>query len=118
MKRLLLFILILLSNSGIAFSCGYYPYGEEVRFSMYKLNFSDFKEFEIFQYSSNYFMPDDYEEGPYGKFDENIILWAKKYKDAISLESIGEAVYELEKKDFLPSSSNSFVQLLLKTKDT
>jgi len=119
MKRLLLFILILLSNTQEAFTCGFYPYGEEVRFSMYKPNFPAFKEFETFQYSSNYFMPvyAD-EEFPQSIVDDNIILWSKKYKNSIPLETIGEAVYETEPKDFKASSSNAFVQLLFQLKDT
>ncbi len=118
MKKLLLFILTLLSNSGSGFSCGFYPYGEEVRFSMYSPDFPLLKEFQLFSYSSNTFTSYSEKDVDTTAFDENVILWRKTYKNIISLQSVREAVYDLEKKDFQPSSPNSFVRLLIQTKDT
>jgi len=118
MKRLLLFILILLSNSASIFACGFYPYGEDVRFSMYRSNFPVFKEFEIFQYSSNTFGSTFSEELLSPHFDENSILWSKRHKSNISLESIEEAIYETERIDFQESASNEFIRLLFQLKDT
>lgn len=120
MKRFLLFILILLSSIGNSFACGYYPYGEDVRFSMYKPNFPAFKEFEMFHYSSNYFAPayEDEEVSQPALVDANILLWSKRHKQTIDLESISEAVYSMEPKDFTAASSNAFVRLLFQVKDT
>ncbi|ABG60081.1 hypothetical protein [Cytophaga hutchinsonii] len=118
MKRLLLFILILLSNSRSIFACGFYPYGEEVRFSMYSPDFPLLKEFQLFIYSSDSFRSYSEKNIDTTAFDENVILWRKTYKNIISLESVHEAVYKLEKKDFQSSSPNSFVRLLIQTKDT
>lgn len=120
MKRLLLFILILLSNIGNSFACGFYPYGEDVRFSMYRSDFPLFKEFEIFQYSSNSFEPSSVDEEVSQPVlaDENILLWSKRYKSTLSLDVISEAVYEIGGKDFQVSSSNAFIRLLFQLKDT
>ena len=51
MKKLVAFTILLLSNS--IFGCGYSPYGEDVRYCLFKPNYFNFGEFYSFNYHSN-----------------------------------------------------------------
>ncbi len=122
MKRLLLFILILLSSIYYSFSCGFYPYGEDVRFSMFNPYFSKFTSFQEFNYSSNYFgykyELSSRDTAVRFEWDENILLWSTRYNNAVPLSAISDAVYDTDAKDFVPSSSNAFISFLFKKNDT
>ena len=57
MKHFLVFILLLVSNA--IFACGFYPYGDEVRFSFFDpLSFKYFL-YADFNYSSGSFSPNE-----------------------------------------------------------
>ncbi len=121
MKRFILFILILLSSINTALACGFYPYGENVRFTMFNPMFSKFKEFDEFNYSSNSFMP-RYEWNEKDtivdyRLDENLLLWSARYNNVVSLTEISHAIYETSPEEFVSTSSNAFIKLLFKKND-
>jgi len=71
MKNCLVFILILVSKS--LFACGFYPYGEELRFSFFDPEIAGYRSYSEFYYSANSFEPNSV----YGDFDKmpNELLW-------------------------------------------
>ena len=57
MKPWRVFILILASKP--LFACGFYPYGEELRFSFFNPKIAGYKSFSEFYYSANAFEPNN-----------------------------------------------------------
>ena len=52
MKRYLVFIVVLLSNLGNIYACGYYPYGEDVRYRLFLPENFDYQDFTFFNYNA------------------------------------------------------------------
>ncbi|MDB5258677.1 MAG: hypothetical protein JWM14_3372 [Chitinophagaceae bacterium] len=125
MKHYLHSILILLASCCQALACGFYPYGEDIRFSMYKPDVHLFRDYAAFYYSAHYFEP--VEELTYYAKDkvtcaaetyENILLWRKRYHNIPSAQEVLDAVYSLDRKELKATSSNGWIRLLFAQKDT
>ncbi len=115
MKKLLLFILIL-ANSDL-FACGYYPYGEDTRISLFNPAIFGYKAYANFFYSTGSFasnvdlMPKEY-EGP------NIKWWFDYCQEKVDIPSIDIAVYQLKEAAINEQSQNEMIEYLYKHKDT
>lgn len=114
MKKFLVFTL-LLANSYIAFACGFYPYGEEVR--MYFLNPNHFNchSFNGFHYSSRSFgLENPYKENEVQPNDQ---LWFDYCLGKVLLNDIIEAVYQIPVALFTEKNNNKMIQYLYQRKD-
>ena len=102
MKNWLIFILFLSINSFKTSACGYYPYGEDIRFSLLNSTFIQSKGMDPFFYSSHLYSYNPAENTTTYLInnDENIDLWFNYFKRTIDKFSIYEAVYSLTEKDF------------------
>ncbi len=116
MKHFPVFILTLVSNT--IFACGFYPFGEEIRFSFLNpVNFP-YYSYSEFNYSYNSFQPNS--EGIYlkGTVDENEKLWLKYCDHKVSIEAIRTVLLEFKEDDITLESSNEMLRYLYKTKKT
>ncbi len=127
MKRLLVCLLVLAgSRFPGAFACGpYYPYGDDIRFSLLKPGVFHYPGFAEFNYSAGLFY-----SANFGKETDqirdttdtaelpNISLWRKRCKNIPATADVHSAIY-LPGADFAnPSSANSFIRYLHKINDT
>lgn len=119
MKPWRVFILILASSvPQLAAACGFYPYGEAVRFCFFKPQNFDFPGYSPFTYSANGF-EDHYPQGCYKK-DEiapNEKLWFDYCKGNVPVAAIEELVYEISSSAMRPNASNAMLRYLFKQND-
>ena len=115
MKKFLVFILVLASK--LAFSCGFYPYGEDTRFCFFNPNHFNYRKFSEFNYSANSFTYSY--EGIYdeNEIDENEKLWISFCKNKVDLKDIQDYLYNLPLNGINESSTNKMVQYFYKTKN-
>ena len=94
MKRLTVFILILLGNSGRLAACSYYPGGDEVRFSIFNPHIFGLGSYSQLFYTSHYFgwFNEDRKQIDDGE-KMNIDLWRKRCKCDLPDDVIYAAVY-------------------------
>ena len=113
MKNFLAFILILASKS--LFACGFYPYGEELRFSFFNPKIAGYKSYSEFYYSANTFEPKDI----YDEFDKmpNEVLWVSYCKNKVSYKSVEEVLQSFSQGDINPETNNEMLRYLYKIKD-
>lgn len=114
MKKLQVFIAVLLSSSITANACGYYPYGEDIRFCFFKPEFYGYNEFSEFDYTSDSFDDKNIFEGKANPNEKN---WYSYCKGKVSIDAISDAVYNLRPADFTAASKNEMVKYLFKCKD-
>ncbi|HAQ39354.1 MAG TPA: hypothetical protein DCQ58_12680, partial [Saprospirales bacterium] len=55
MKKYLIFTVILLSNLSVLYSCGYSPYGEDIRYSLFLPEYFNYQDFGAFNYNADLF---------------------------------------------------------------
>lgn len=118
MKRFQVFILLLLSSlSPGLYACGYYPYGEDVRFCFftpYSFGFDD--GYRRFNYTSDWYdyawNEDDLDENA-----ANVNLWREYCKNKVSAKAILEAVYKLKAAEVNRTSGNAMFRYLYAAKD-
>ncbi|TGD59221.1 hypothetical protein [Flavobacterium humi] len=113
MKNFLVFILILASKS--IFACGFYPYGEELRYSFLNPDVFEYYGFASFNYSANTFEP----KPPYRESDTrpNEVLWKTYCKNKVPVSDIGWVLYESKAEDIHPGSKNQMLRYLYQAKD-
>lgn len=112
MKNFLRFILILLSNFGLA--CGFYPYGDDVRMSLFSPAHFHYHQFSEFDYSANTF----YSKQIYQNNETmpNDKLWANYCQNKASAISISEVMNQFKLEDINPNSKNEFIHYLYTNK--
>ena len=119
MKKFHLSIVLFLLFNSFVYGCGYYPYGEDIRFNLLKPT-KVFPEAEnSFFYTSNQFYG-EYEFTGESQFhyDENLTLWASYLNNKVDKSSIFEAVYRSSISDLKNSGSkNAMIQLLQRKKN-
>lgn len=112
MKNSIRILLVFLVSSIHALGCGWYPYGEDVRFSLMNPELFDNGGMAPYYYTS----------WDYGKSysatsenDPNITLWQKYCAGKVDGESIFEAIYELSEVEVLvDSTENEMINYLRK----
>ncbi|MES2679877.1 MAG: hypothetical protein V4635_08335 [Bacteroidota bacterium] len=118
MRSFLLFILISAGKSICA--CGFYPYGEDTRISLFNPRIFDYHSYAEFYYSSNSFgsfysdtinFPKDYVE-------PNIKLWFEYCHGKVDVRSVRSAVYKLTDAEIDGQSQNTMIQYLYRLKDS
>lgn len=115
MKNLKIFILVLLSSTISAHACGFYPFGESLRFCFFKPRYYNYTTFSEFNYSSHFFVPG-------GIFDDknlppNDVAWFEYCKGKVPVTSIQNAVYVLKDESLNKTSENAMVKYLFKRND-
>ena len=114
MKKLILF-LTLLTNTSV-FSCGWWPTGEEIRFSLFSQNIGGQDDLAPMFYSSEYFS--SYQSNAYLGPKENIESWEHYLEYQFSAEEIDEVVYGIGLNDnFTRYQSNTLFNYLVQLKD-
>ncbi len=114
MKTLKLFILFLISSTA-GFSCGYYPYGEDIRFSLLEPNVVMKGQMNWFYYSNNEYYYNDYDFDINGidQHRENIQSWNGYFGNRFTEQEIYEALLIATKADLSSKTcNNSFIQTL------
>jgi hypothetical protein len=114
MKKLLVFILIL-ANSGLL-ACGFYPLGEELRFSFFNPKLFNYYSFQTFNYSVDSFYPEL--TFPESYVDPNTKLWFEYCQRKVNLHDVNQAVYVIPYSDVHANSTHPMIQYLYKAKDT
>lgn len=113
MKKYLVFIIILLSSYGKIYSCVYYPFGEDLRYSLFLPEYFDYKDFKAFNYNSNLFgFNYEYKK----QFESNAYDWYNYTNKKVPIDEIDECLNSLTLTDINASSPNQFVQYLYKNK--
>lgn len=115
MKNFLFFILILANN--ISFACGYYPYGEDTRISLFNPAIFGYGTYSNFYYSANSFLSDE-EFFPKEFTLPNSKLWFDYCRGKVDIPSIDIAVYQLTEDDINENSLNEMIQYLYRQKDS
>lgn len=92
MKKLILF-LILLSNFQYINACGWWPMGDEVRFSLFSQNIGGQDDMAPLFYSSQYFS--DYQVNDYQGPKENLDEWKRYFGNKFTEEDIDEVIYKM-----------------------
>ncbi|MCT2561519.1 hypothetical protein [Chryseobacterium herbae] len=113
MKKLAVFIAILLSN--IIWACGFYPYGESVRFCFLNPAHFPYGNYASFNYSSLGFSQND-AAAPSG--EENEKLWNQYCGGNIDLNDINKVLDQYTYSDIKPDPRNTFLTYLHNQKDT
>ena len=111
MKRYLIFTIILLSNLSKLFSCGYSPYGEDVRYSLFFPEYFNYQDFSAFNYNSSSFGFDYQYQNDY---ESNVYDWFNYTHKKVSIDEINECLNTLTITDINSNSTNQFVQYLFK----
>ncbi|WP_315056779.1 hypothetical protein [Chryseobacterium indoltheticum] len=112
MKKLVIFTAILLSNA--FYACGFYPYGDDVRFYFLNPNNFSFQAYSSFYYSSSSFEQNS--EAVISKQD-NEKLWRKYCDNKISLTDISAVLEGFSFSDIQENSMNPFLRYLYSKKD-
>jgi hypothetical protein len=115
MQKLVIFIAILLSNFLLA--CGFYPYGEDVRFHFFNPDYFSYQKYNSFYYSSLSFGDQSYYDDTKVFDSQNEELWRKYCNNKVSVEDITKVLWNYSFSDIHSNDGNSFIQYLFKTKD-
>ncbi|MEN2401019.1 hypothetical protein GKZ90_0014630 [Flavobacterium sp. MC2016-06] len=115
MKHFLVFTAIFLVSNTI-FACGFYPFGEDIRFSFLNPANFNYYSYSEFNYSSNSFYANTDGVFVEGTVDENEKLWMKYCKNKVAVEAIRAVLYEFKEEDICPESTNEMLRYLYKTK--
>ena len=115
MKNFLLFILIFASK--FSYACGYYPYGEDTRISLFNPAIFGYRTYSNFYYSADLFSSNgDYT--PKEFVLPNTKLWFDYCRGNVDIPSIDIAVYQLRETDIDEHSQNDMIQYLYRQKDS
>jgi len=118
MRNFLIFILTLVSKSLCA--CGFYPYGEDTRISLFNPCVFGYYSYAEFFYSSNSFgsFNSDTIKFPASYVEPNTKLWFDYCRGKVDIPSIHDAVYKLYDSEIDEQSPNAMIQYLYKQKDS
>jgi len=117
MRHFLLFTLILaVKNLG---ACGFFPYGEDTRISIFNPRSFGYYQYTEFNYSSNSFGSyySDTLVFPTNYVEPNTQLWFEYCRGKVDLPSVQEAVYKLSEVEIDGDSKNAMIRYLYSQKD-
>lgn len=114
MKKLLAFILLLLSsaNQNVA-ACGYAPNGEDVRFSLFKPELFLFRKYDAFHYRASQWNSGNFRDA---RYESNVYDWYHYTNKKVSLESIEYFLNRATYTEVNANSKNEFIQYLFRSK--
>lgn len=118
MKSFLLFILI--SASKVLCACGFYPYGEDTRISLFNPRIFGYYHYADFYYSSNSFgsFNSDTTSFPTNYVEPNTKLWFSYCGGKVDMKTVSSAVYKLTSSEVNAQSLNAMIQYLYRQKDS
>ena len=118
MKKLTVSILLLLSSLNI-FACGYTPYGEDVRYCLFRPDYFNFGAYQAFYYNADQWGFDYFRGSRRSDFYEsNILDWYNFAQKKVPLADIETFNYQLKLTDIRTNSGNAFIDYLYKNKKT
>jgi hypothetical protein len=118
MKNLIAFILLLTSSSTALNACGYYPFGEDLRYCFFRPINKQMESFRIFHYTYNNYYDEINDDLATGKDSPNVQAWMAYCQNAVDAESVQQAVYQLKETEINSSGSNKMVRYLFQARDT
>lgn len=113
MKNILVCTALLLSSFWTAMGCGYSPYGEDIRFSLFLPSYFNYRDYTAFNYNANLF-GFDYQGN--NQYESNVYDWYHFTNKKVAIESVNEFLNELKLTDIHPDSKNEFIAYLYKNK--
>ncbi|HLP63770.1 hypothetical protein [Flavobacterium sp.] len=117
MKRSLVFTILLVINfCNKSVACYFYPYGEDIRFSVFNPDNFNFDGFRIYNYTSTYFYDENFTTR-LNTITENDLMWYNHCKKSVAIEEIKEAIFEIDISEVNPKSKNKFIQYLYNQHD-
>ena len=119
MKKFLVFTVLLVSSFK-SLACGYSPYGEDVRYSLFKPEYFSYSHYKAFYYNANLW-GFDYDQNPNNykmNIDANILDWYNFTNKKVSIEAIEDFNNNLTLTDIHPKSTNEFIHYLYQNKKT
>ena len=114
MKQFLVFTVLLATSFCKSLACGYSPYGEDIRYCLFKPEYFNYAQYKAFYYNANLF-GFDYDENPNdykNNVEANILDWYNFTNKKLSIEAIEDFNYHLTLTDIHPKSTNDFIQYL------
>lgn len=113
MKNFLLFITLCLSSWSAVRSCGFSPYGEQIRYSLFSPGYFQYDSYQPFYYNTELF---GFPEVKQTAYDANILDWYAFTNKQVAPASIEYFMYDGSATSLTPDSENDFVSYLYKHK--
>lgn len=120
MKKFLVFTLLLASSFCENWACGYTPFGEDIRYSLFKPDYFSYSHYKAFYYNANLW-GFDYDRNPNNystNTEPNILDWYAFTRKNVSIKAIEEFNYNLTLTDINPKNGNEFIKYLYQNKKT
>jgi hypothetical protein len=114
MKKLIISILLLLAKSGSMVACGYSPYGEDIRYSLFLPEYFDYPEYQPFHYTCNLWGYNATDDIAITYYSDNIYDWYQYTHKETSLNDIYIFNEQLKFSDINENSPNTFIKYLYK----
>lgn len=117
MKRWLsITLLLLISFPFNGFSCYFYPYGEDIRMSIFSPDNFDYNLYRMYNYTTTWFYEGNYVTN-LNSVTENDLMWYRHCHKMVPIQEIKKAVFEEEYSTINLDSKNQFIQYLYRHKD-
>jgi hypothetical protein len=120
MNKFLVFTVLLASSFCKIDACGYSPYGEDIRYSLFKPEYFKYSHYKAFYYNANLW-GFDYEQNDnksQNYVEANILDWYNFANNKVIIDAIEDFNYNLTFSDINAKSNNSFVKYLYQNKKT
>lgn len=120
MKKFLVFTVLLLSSFYKSFACGYSPFGEDVRYCIFRPSYFNYSQYKSFNYNADLW-GFDYDKNPVDyklHIDSNIIDWYNYTNKKVSVEAIETFNFNLSYSDIHSKSNNDFIKYLYQNNKT
>lgn len=116
MKNYLLFSILLVSSS--LFACGYSPFGEDVRYCLFKPTYFNYGNYKMFYYNADIFGHENEATSSDGKttYQANELDWYNYVNKKVPLETIRTFMNTATFSDVHEDSGNSFLEYLYANK--
>lgn len=114
MKKFLVFIVLLASSCYQSFACGYSPYGEDVRYCIFRPNYFNYAQYKSFYYNADLW-GFDYSSNPQDyklNVDSNIADWYNYANKKVAIDDIADFNFNLSYTDIHSKSDNKFIKYL------
>lgn len=114
MQKLIIYIVLLLSSFNKTISCGYSPYGEDVRYCLFQPSMFNYSVYNPFNYNASLWGFDFSSDSEF--VQSNILDWYNYTNKKVSIYAIEEFNNVLKGSDINPNSNNEFVKYLFESK--
>ena len=73
--------------------CGYSPYGEDVRFSLFLPSYFNYHDYNAFNYNANLF---GFDSDPVKHYESNVLDWYHFTNKQVAIESVSAFLNDLK----------------------